>query len=76
MLSPFRVRTIRATTKPSTGKCDLNTCTLFLLAESKYSGCTRLAEIMEDLSQEVCQEIFVAGTLRTVHIYLICMVQS
>ncbi|PMB10520.1 hypothetical protein CEN49_03820, partial [Fischerella thermalis CCMEE 5273] len=29
-------------------KCDLNTYTLFLLAESKYPGCTRLAEIMEN----------------------------
>lgn len=46
------MRTIRATTKPSTAKCDLNTYTLFLLAESKYPGCTRLAEIMEDLSHD------------------------
>ena len=46
------VRTIRATTKPSTAKCDLNTYTLFLLAESKYPGCTRLADIMEDLSHD------------------------
>ncbi len=51
-LSVFRVRTIRAITKPSTAKCDLNTYTLFLLAESKYPGCTRLAEIMEDLSHD------------------------
>ena len=50
--SVFRVETIRATTKPSTAKCDLNTYTLFLLAESKYPGCTRLAEIMEDLSHD------------------------
>ncbi len=48
----FRVRTIRAITKPSTAKCDLDTYTLFLLAESKYPGCTRLAEIMEDLSHD------------------------
>jgi hypothetical protein len=48
----FRVRTIRATTKVSTAKCDLNTYTLFLLAESKYPGCTRLADIMEDLSHD------------------------
>ena len=48
----FRVRTIRAITKPSTAKCDLNTYTLFLLAESKYPGCTRLAEIMENLSHD------------------------
>ena len=38
--------------KPSTAKCDLNTYTLFLLAESKYPGCTRLAEIMENLSHD------------------------
>jgi hypothetical protein len=48
----FRVRTIRAITKPSTAKCDLDTYTLFLLAESKYPGCTRLAEIMGDLSHD------------------------
>ncbi|MBD2682210.1 MULTISPECIES: transposase [Nostoc] len=43
---------MRVTTKPSTAKCDLNTYTLFLLAESKYPGCTRLAEIMKDLSHD------------------------
>lgn len=48
----FRVRTIRAITKPSTAKCDLDTYTLFLLAESKYPGCTRLAEIIGDLSHD------------------------
>ncbi|WP_375472313.1 hypothetical protein [uncultured Nostoc sp.] len=46
------MRTIKGTTKPSTAKCDLNTYTLFLLAESKYPGCTRLADIMEDLSHD------------------------
>ncbi|AUB43347.1 IS4 transposase (plasmid) [Nostoc flagelliforme CCNUN1] len=30
----------------------MDTYTLFLLAESKYPGCTRLAEIMEDLSHD------------------------
>ncbi|MHC5772512.1 IS701 family transposase [Nostoc sp.] len=43
---------MRSTTKPSTAKCDLNTYTMFLLAESKYPGCTRLADIMEDLSHD------------------------
>ncbi|MCC5633828.1 transposase [Nostoc sphaeroides CHAB 2801] len=43
---------MRVTTKPSTAKCDLDTYTLFLLAESKYPGCTRLADIMEDLSHD------------------------
>lgn len=52
MLGRFRVRTIRAISKPSTAKCDLDTYTLFLLAESKYPGCTRLAEIMEDFSHD------------------------
>jgi len=51
-LSVIRVRTIRAITKPSTAKCDLDTYTLFLLAESKYPGCTRLAQIMKDLSHD------------------------
>ncbi|OUL25408.1 hypothetical protein BV372_27995 [Nostoc sp. T09] len=52
MLGRFRVETIRAISKPSTAKCNLDTYTLFLLAESKYPGCTRLAEIMEDLSDD------------------------
>lgn len=43
---------IRTTTKRSTAKCDLETYTLFLLAESKYPGCTRLAEILEGLSHD------------------------
>ncbi len=38
--------------KPSTAKYNLETYTLFLLAESKYQGCTRLAEIMADLSHD------------------------
>lgn len=47
-----RYQTIRTTTKPSTAQCDLDTYTLFLLAESKYPGCTRLAEILEGLSHD------------------------
>ncbi|GEM_PF-1631001 len=31
---------------------DLNTYTLFVLAESKYTGCRRLADIMENLSHD------------------------
>ncbi len=50
--SVFRIQTIRATTKPSTAKCNLDTYTLFLLAESKYPGCTRLADIMKNLSHD------------------------
>ena len=49
---PQGYQLIRTTTKPSTAKCDLNTYTLFLLAESKYPGCTRLAEILEGLSHD------------------------
>lgn len=30
----------------------MDTYTLFLLAEAKYSGCTRLAEIIEDISHD------------------------
>ncbi len=45
-------RIIRTTTKPSTAKCDLDTYTLFLLSEPKYSGCKRLAEILEGLSHD------------------------
>ncbi|MBD1923693.1 transposase [Microcoleus sp. FACHB-831] len=43
---------MRTTTKPSTAKCDLELYTLFLLAETKYPGCTRLAEILEGLSHD------------------------
>ena len=49
---PQGYQLIRTTTKPSTAKCNLNTYILFLLAESKYPGCTRLAEILEDLSHD------------------------
>ncbi len=45
--------TIRTITKPSTAKCDKDKYTWFLLAESKYAGCTRLAEIL-GLSHEAC----------------------
>jgi len=55
--SPFRylhveVCPIRTTTKPSTAKCDKDTYTLYLRAVPKYAGCTRLAEILEDLSHD------------------------
>lgn len=46
------VAKIRTITKPSTAKCNLNTYTLFLLAESKYGGCVRLAQILEGLSHD------------------------
>lgn len=50
-ISGFRLLE-RLPSQPS-AKCDLETYTLFLLAESKYPGCTRLAEILEDLSQSL-----------------------
>lgn len=47
-----RYRNIRQLTKPSTAACDLDTYTLFLLAEPKYGGCSRLAEILENVSHD------------------------
>ncbi len=49
---PQGYQLIRKITKASKALCDLNTYTLFLLAESKYPGCTRLAEILEGLSHD------------------------
>jgi hypothetical protein len=49
---PYGYQLIRTTTKPSTAKCDLELYTLFLLAETKFPGCTRLAEILEGLSHD------------------------
>jgi len=43
---------IRIITKPSTAKCDIDKYTLFLLAEQKYSGCKRLAQILGDVSHD------------------------
>lgn len=43
---------IRKRSKPSTAKCDLDIYTWFLLAEPKYSGCSRLAEILDELSHD------------------------
>jgi hypothetical protein len=44
--------TIREITKPSTAKCNLDTYTLFLLAEPKYAGCNRLSEILKHVSHD------------------------
>jgi uncharacterized protein YlbG (UPF0298 family) len=49
---PNGYQLIRTTSKPSTAKCDLEIYTLFLLAEAKYPGCIRLAEILEGLSHD------------------------
>ena len=47
-----RLKTIRTRSKPSTAKCNLDTYTLFLLAEPKYAGCNRLSEIIGDVSHD------------------------
>ena len=50
--STSRYRTIRTLTKPSTAECSLDTYTWFLIAEPKYGGCSRLAELFEGLSHD------------------------
>ncbi len=46
------MKAIRTRSKPSTAKCNLDTYTLFLLAEPKYGGCNRLSEILGDVSHD------------------------
>ena len=48
----YGLKTIRTPSKPSTAKCNLDTYTLFLLAEPKYAGCNRLSEILGDVSHD------------------------
>ncbi len=43
---------MRETSKPSTAQCNLERYTLFLLSEPKHGGCSRLAEILGDLSHD------------------------
>lgn len=43
---------MREITKPSTAQCNLDIYTLFLLSEPKYEGCSRLAEILGDVSHD------------------------
>jgi len=43
---------VRETSKPSTAQCNLECYTLFLLSEPKHGGCSRLAEILGDLSHD------------------------
>ena len=38
--------------KKSTAKCNIELYTWYLIAESKYSGCNRLAETFDDLSHD------------------------
>lgn len=50
--SIFGVEAIREITKPSTAQCNLDIYTLFLLSEPKFAGCSRLAEILEQISHD------------------------
>lgn len=52
MSSKNRYRTIREISKPSTAQCNLEHYTLFLLSEPKHGGCSRLAEILGDISHD------------------------
>lgn len=47
-----RCWTIRKISKPSTAQCNLEHYTLFLLSEPKHGGCSRLAEILGDVSHD------------------------
>lgn len=50
--STYRYRTIREISKPSTAQCNLEHYTLFLLSEPKHGGCSRLSEILSDVSHD------------------------
>ena len=52
MSSTSRYRTIREISKPSTAHCNLEHYTLFLLSEPKHGGCSRLAQILGDVSHD------------------------
>jgi Transposase DDE domain len=52
LLSRKGERTIREISKPSTAQCNLEHYTLFLLSEPKHGGCSRLAEILGDVSHD------------------------
>ena len=51
-MSKKRYRTIREISKTSTAQCNLEHYTLFLLSEPKHGGCSRLAEILGDVSHD------------------------
>ena len=51
-MSINRDRKIREISKTSTAQCQLEHYTLFLLSEPKHSGCSRLAEILGDVSHD------------------------
>lgn len=50
--SIFGEQAIREITKPSTALCNIDIYTLFLLSEPKFVGCSRLAEILEQVSHD------------------------
>lgn len=52
MSSTNRYQKIREISKPSTAQCHLEHYTLFLLSEPKYGGCSRLAQILGDVSHD------------------------
>jgi hypothetical protein len=43
---------MRKITKPSTAQCNADLYTLFLLSEPKLGGCSRLSEILGDVSHD------------------------
>jgi hypothetical protein len=51
-LSKKRAKKIRKISKTSTAQCQIEHYTLFLLSEPKHSGCSRLAEILGDVSHD------------------------
>ncbi len=52
MSSTSRYRIIREISKPSTAQCNLEHYTLFLLSEPKHGGCSRLAQVLGDVSHD------------------------
>lgn len=50
---------MRALTKPSSAKCNLNLYTLFLLVEPKYISCQRLSQILGQLSHDSINQFLV-----------------
>ncbi len=46
------IRIIREISKPSTAQCQIEHYTLFLLSEPKQIGCSRLAEILDNVSHD------------------------
>ncbi|MGK7945301.1 MAG: transposase [Microcystaceae cyanobacterium] len=60
---------MRTLTKKSTAKCNLDRYTWYLIAESKYSGCNRLAEMFEDLSHDSVNRFLVRESYEPVDLF-------